>query len=433
MKLLSHGLRFSLVALFFAVLLAAAPPARAGDFRTGERVVIEQGEVVDDDLFVSAETVIIDGTVTGDLLAAGTTVVINGVVEGSAMLGAQSLQINGDVAGSLYGAGYVMDLGEDAKVGRNLYGAAWGMSTAAGSDVTRSVYITGYQMIHDGRIGEDLAVALSALQLNGEVGGDVSGQIDQGGGAVPPTVIFPGASLPAVETLEPGLYVSPEAQIGGTVDVQDLSQAPQAEPPVKRGFLGLPNWVLDRVGEFIGLLIIGAALVYFVPRLFPKLDETLTRRPLPSVGWGALIALVAVPFALIAGTILIILLTVFFGVVTFGQLVGAVLSISAGLLAVMLLAFMFVSYVLAKLIVAYWAGHLILSRATKDATSKGAQLGYLALGLLLFEVLRAIPAVGWLLSLLVMFLGLGVLFVVWLDRRRGTPAADQKPVVAAAD
>jgi hypothetical protein len=139
-----------------------------------------------------------------------------------------------------------------------------------------------------------------------------------------------------------------------------------------------------------------------------------------------------VPVVLIGGTILMVLLTIFFGVITFGELAGAVLSISAGVLGLALLGFLVVSYILAKLIVAYWAGRLILGRALADPANRGHQFAYLALGLFLYEALRAVPVAGWLLSLVAMFLGLGVLFIVWLERRSG-PAAAEKVAVAAAD
>ena len=44
-----------LIGLTLALLALIARPAHAADIRTGERVVIAAGEVIDDDLIVSAQ------------------------------------------------------------------------------------------------------------------------------------------------------------------------------------------------------------------------------------------------------------------------------------------------------------------------------------------------------------------------------------------
>jgi len=54
--------------LFFPSLRHAA---RAFDGRSGEKVVIEAGEVIEDDLYVTANEFVLDGTVKGDLIAFG--------------------------------------------------------------------------------------------------------------------------------------------------------------------------------------------------------------------------------------------------------------------------------------------------------------------------------------------------------------------------
>lgn len=427
-----RGVRVFFILALAAVLFGAALPARAAEIRTGDQVVIEAGQVIDDDLLVSADTVIIDGTVTGDLLAAGSKIIVNGSVGGSALLAAQDVQINGQVAGSVYGASYAGSLGENAAVGRNLFFGGYALETAAGSEIGRDAYVGGYQLVHNGAILRDLAIGLSALELNGAVGGDVTGQIDSGSNDFSPTVFIPNADLPEVDVVEPGMRVSDTAQVGGSVQVQETVAPAVVEEPVERGFLGLPEWLLNRVGEFIGLLIIGALVIYFLPRFLPAVGDELGRKPLPSFGWGLLLAFIVLPIAMIGGVALVILLTILFGVITFGELVGAVLTFTGGVLGFALVAYMTAAYVVAKLVVGYWAGRAILGRSGMNPASKWTQVAYLALGLLIFEALRAIPVAGFLIAALVMFFGLGAMLATWLDRRRGATAPEAKPVPAMA-
>ena len=123
-------LRTTLTVLcLLAAALFVAPAARAAEIRNGDRVVIAAGEVIDDDLIVSAETVIIDGTVTGDLIATGTNVTLNGLVQGSALLAGQTLRVAGQVDGSLYAGGYAVTLDEGAVVGRNAYFGGYSVAT----------------------------------------------------------------------------------------------------------------------------------------------------------------------------------------------------------------------------------------------------------------------------------------------------------------
>jgi len=418
-----------LIVCAFALLVAVAP-ARAAEVRPGEQVVIGEEEVIDDDLIISGQTITMNGTVTGDLVAAGQTVIINGVVEGSALLMAQKAIINGDVGGSVYTMAYSLQLGEAATAGRNLYFGGYSLDTAPGSLVTRDAFAGGYQMRHDGRVGGDLVVGLKALDLNGEVGNNLIGEITVDPNAVSPARFMPPDVAPVVPLIQPGLQVGEGSDVGGRVDVRQTVITPTVEPPVAARRVNLPDWFTNRLGEFIGLLLVGTALIFFLPRVLPALGDELQHRALPSFGWGLAIVFILVPLGLLVGLALVVLLTMFFGVVTFGELVRAILAISAGFFGFAFVAYLFTVYVLTKIIVSYWAGRFALSRVEMNADSKLTHFGYLALGLLFFEVLRAIPIFGFVLSAVVMLFGLGCILAYWVDRRRGAPVAAPKPIPA---
>jgi len=408
--------------LLLAVLFGpGAAPARAAEFRSGDTVVIAADEVIDDDLFISARTIEVNGTVTGDLFASGTLVVVHGTVNGSAMLTGQTIDVFGQIDGSLYSGAYALTLEEGAVVGRNLYFAGYSLTTRPDSQVERSLYFAGAQLLHDGLVRGDLHVAANAVTINGQVGGNVVGEVSPAGAAnwmryVP--------TMPAnIETLEPGLTVGPQAQIGGQMLARETTGDTAATAAAATGAFGLPLWLANRIGQGIGLLLVAAVLIAVAPRFLPALGDTLQRRPLPSLGWGLLIYLLVFPAALIVGLMLIVLVTVLFSLVTFGQYTLAVLGLTASAWLFALFAFLFFTYIIAWLIVGHWLGRALLSRGVLKSADLSSprpltQFFCVLLGVVLFQVARAVPVLGFVLAFLVGTLALGAVFVHWLNARR---------------
>ncbi|MCA9896467.1 MAG: hypothetical protein KC615_25975, partial [Anaerolineae bacterium] len=71
--------------LSLLLILLILPPSLifARDIRQGNECLVEQGEVVEGNLFALCEDLIIDGTVNGSVLGAALRAVINGDVNGS--------------------------------------------------------------------------------------------------------------------------------------------------------------------------------------------------------------------------------------------------------------------------------------------------------------------------------------------------------------
>ena len=400
------------IGLTLAVLGLVVRPAHAADIRTGERVVIAADEIIDDDLIVSAQFVEVNGTVTGDLVATGTVIAINGRVGGSAIVAAQSVEVRGMIDGSLYAGAYSLLLGEGAAVARNVLFGGFSAATQVGSEVGRDFHAAGYQMRHEGLIGGDLNVSTAALQLNGAVGGDVTGEVSAAGSAAPPQVPLP--NMPAtVVTLPSGLVVGPAAQIGGQTLVREISVTPQPEV----GVFGLQPWLSDRLGTVIGLLLVAVFTIALWPRFLPALSGALQRRPLPSLGWGLLIYILLFPAGIIAGVILVVGLTLLFAMVTFGQLTAAVLGLLVGLFLFALFGFLFFTYVVAWLIVGHLVGRVLGNWANRPG-SRVAQFLYVLIGVLLLQALRLVPVLGFIVAFFVGTLALGAVVVYFMDRGR---------------
>ncbi|NIO72166.1 MAG: hypothetical protein GTN71_24855, partial [Anaerolineae bacterium] len=106
-----------LIGLICLFLFTFAPAALAFESRSGDTVVIGADEVIEDDLYVGANTFTLDGTIKGDLIVGGSTIEINGTVEGDLIAVGQTVTVRGTVADDVRIAGQALILDSEAQVG----------------------------------------------------------------------------------------------------------------------------------------------------------------------------------------------------------------------------------------------------------------------------------------------------------------------------
>jgi hypothetical protein len=403
--------------------------AWAADFRGGDNVIISEDEVIDDDLFVSGNRVEVDGTVRGDLFASGTEVVVNGQVEGSLFIAGQTLEVNGQVDGSVYGGGYALTIGREVNIGRNLYFGGFSLTTEKSSVIGHSLYAGNYQTILDGEVANDVAVGSGALEVNGIVGGDVRGEVGSPDQPSPPPFMpnFPG-SVPMVA---PGLRVGENAEIGGNLDVEVVEA--EVEVDLWSSIAGfLARAFQQRVGEFIALLIVGGLLLYFWPNIVQRASTEAQARPLANAGRGCLVTLLFPIGVIIVGAIVVIL-AILGGLITFGHLFGDILGLGGTTLGLVVVVFSLIFSLVTKAIVAFLGGRLILTRLVSQMSGWWLDFASLVLGAIVYEILRVIPVLGWIVSIIVILVGLGAIYVVLRQTMRPSPPATAPtPEVTAA-
>ncbi|MBC7235417.1 MAG: polymer-forming cytoskeletal protein, partial [Chloroflexi bacterium] len=199
------------VALAIGLILMVANAASAAVFVEGRIIPVDQ--VIDDDVFIVGDRVVVEGTVRGNLFATGGEVLVNGTVEGSLFAMGQTVQVNGTVRGSAFTGASSVILGPTANVARNLFFGGFALDIQRGASVGQDALVGGYQAQVGGRVAGDLKAALGALEIDGEIGGDV--RVDVGdpaqAGGPPPFWTPPGVA----RTLSPGLRVSEGARVGG--------------------------------------------------------------------------------------------------------------------------------------------------------------------------------------------------------------------------
>ncbi len=353
--------------------LVLATDRLGGKLRFGDTVVVPASETVDHDLYVFAGQITMDGTVNGDLVASGGNV-----------------RINGTVTGDVVAAGGMVDLAGNVK---------------------GDVRVAGGQVTAGGVVGEDLVAGAGQLSVTKSVGGDLI--FGAGNASVD------GKIVGSIEG-SAGTYQR-TGSFGGTENVS-VGQRGAAPTPAAG------NVVLDAVRHFVVVLLFGAIGLWLLPRAFRATEDVLRRRTLASLGFGVL-ALIGYLVAWILVIILIVLLAIALGLLTFGAL--ATIEAVAGILALGVLTFIFVLIVafIADALVGLAIGRLIVPALGMrgPASDRWQELGVLALGAALVVIATSLPAIGGIVKLCVALLGLGALTLVAWGAWRGMRPAPSAP------
>jgi hypothetical protein len=363
---------FVVSGLVVLVLLALVPTALAFDERSGERVVIGADEVIEDDLYVSAATFVLDGTVKGDLIVVGQAVAINGTVEGDLMGGAQVLTINGTVADDVRMAGAALTLSEEAEVGGDVVAAGASLEGKAGSEIGGDLHFVGYQALLAGAVEGDVRTIGNGLEIQGAIGGDVAAQVSSGedSPAYNPMQFVP--SMPAVPNVRGGLKIGEGALVGGDLEytspersdipagvVQGREQhilqvAPEPEPeetPVQR----VTKWILRNLRRLVGLVVVGLLLVWLVPAWLGCTATNLAERPWPILGLGTA-TFFGYPVAVLVFLFVLFMVSLLLILVTLGNLGGALIWIGVAIVVLFSVAFGLAITYVSKIVVGFWGG-----------------------------------------------------------------------------
>ena len=425
-------------ALIIVLLLSVATPALAFDGRGGGDITIPASEVVNDDLYISGQAVVVDGTVKGDLVVFAQTVTVNGTVEGDLLGAGRDIIVNGTIGGAVRIAGATLYVGEKASIGRDLVAAGASLETRKGSTISRDLVFAGGQALLSGAITRNADIATGGLELGGSVGGNLSADVgnpDQGAGGGPRSYITQtSVSLPDIKN---GLTLDPSARIGGNLDytsAKAFTIAPAAvagkithslpkldtpaPKPLSPARLVL-NGSLDVLRNIITLLLVGLLLGWLFPGFIKSTTERLKNAPLPAFGEGVLsvaafffsefVLLVAVVF----GFILFLVLSLWGLSITFAAL--GLLTMGALFLGILVAAFF-----VAEILVGTLVGQLLLARIKPELAEH--KFWPLLIGVVLYSVVAAIPVLGWLAWLFVSFFGLGALWYFGRSKFNRTPA-----------
>ena len=417
---------FTILGILLLLTAITVTPAYAFEGRSGDYVTIEADDVIEDDLYVTAQVFTLDGTVTGDLVVAAQTIIINGEVGGDLFAGGQTVVINGSVADDVRIAGAGLQTGEHAVIGGDLVSAGASLETRDGSVVSGDLVVGAGQALLAGDVAGDVLAGSGGLELRGAIGSNIMAYVGESDDGAPPMNMYMTDSPITLPTVRPGLKVTDRASVAGNLtysSTTDLSfptgvvagRITRTEPPVTetgatpKETNKVLDFGFDLMRSVVTLLLFGLLMVRFAPGFLQSLQENVISKFVPSLGWG-IIAYAAFFFMLFVIIIVMILGGMIFGFLTLGSVTATIIFSALLALFAMILGFVLVTAFLTKISVGAALGKSIFSYARSPLAEN--KYWSLILGLLIIAVLVSLPFIGWLFGLVVLFLGLGA-FWLW--------------------
>jgi len=427
------------LALALAVSASFVAPALAFGSQAGQDVVIPKSVIIDDDLYVTASSFTLDGTVKGDLIAFAQTITINGTVDGSLFAAGQTIVLNGVVKGSVRIAGAALFIGGTASLGKDLVAAGASLESRSGSQVGRDLVFAGGQALLGGDTARNVLSAVGGLEIRGAIGGNVTTSVgspnENGSSTGMPYLSNSGIPVPNVPA---GLTIDPSARIGGNLDYTSAATSPlpggvvagqviRRQPSLSAAELAAVRhqtlgervwtWFLNLLRSIVVLILLGLLAIWLFPRLIRNSAGELQSRPWWSLLWGV----VSFPvLAILVLTILFIVTLLFaiFGLLTLWSLSGLVIALGILALFVLVFGFALASAYLVKILVGDLLGKVILNAIQPDLGKH--KVWRLLLGIVLIAVLVSLPFIGWLFASAVLLFGLGALWLAVFHRLAGT-------------
>ena len=425
---------FSIVFLL-ALMFSLATPVHAFDGREGDQVIIKEGEVINDDLYVGARSLTVDGTIKGDLIAGAQTIIINGTVEGDVIAGAETIVVNGSVGDDARLFAAAIQVGSQASVGGDLVAMGASVEAKDGSSVAADLVTGSGQALLAGEVGGDVLAGTSALEMRGPVKGNVRAYVNvtnETAGARPMNMYLSDSPV-TIPQIKPGLHLEDGASIGGSLDytsTMDLvipagivagkvtridltrEEAKGVRPaPAPTAAERIAEWGFGLIRTIVTLLLFGLLMGWLFPRFMRMLPENLNAQPLVSLGWGSILYA-----AVFFGVLAIILITVLLALV---GLRWNVIWLGWLLLSALGIAFFLVASYLTKVVVGEAIGKWILGRTNPAMAANkywpmvvGVVVIVMGIGLLSFPLLP-FGFFGWLVNFVVILFGLGALWM-WL-------------------
>ncbi len=309
------------------------------------------------DLTVAGGNVLLNGPVLGGLFAAGGTIYDNASVSGTARIAGGNVNINNAVGGDLLVAGANVSLSQAAAIGGDLL--------VAGANVNMNAPIAGNAKI----VGK-------MVYINSKINGSVN------------------------VTATQELTFGPQAEIVGAVNFRGTKQA-FVDPSAKVGAINFTKIearngahqlrALATAGFFIqllALLVVGSLFIYFRRPFIVATTQYIRTSPWRALGWG-LVGLIVIP---------IVILLLFATVI--------------GYYAAFLLMFSYIILLmLAAIVGALFLGDFAL-RLTNKHSASFPNWQIVFVGVILWEVLKLIPVLGWIALGILCLMGLGSLLVL---------------------
>ena len=376
-------------------------PASAGAEKMLHANAVPASQVIDNDVFLTGQQPVLDGTVNGDVFIVGSDVTISGEVNGSVFVVAENLFLSGQISGNLYGATVELTQQESGQIERSLYALTLSLITDPESSIGRDLKTVAMSARMQGQTERSTAAIIGPWELF-KILRDVVNQNIIG--------FVPNQPSLAKDSLQDISFRA------GSPHRAMMRVAKDVKPSA------LVDWLITALKSFLNFLIVGGLMLWIFPRQFQGWSERVKKEPLAAAGYGAV---VLINGYLLPGLILFLLVGLLLGLiyVSLSSLAWPVFWVGVGSLVALFALFTVATTFLSKAIVAYLAGTFIISKVAPGALQY--RILSLLLGLLIYVPLAAIPYLGIFIGLSVTLLGLGAL---WLTQRQAP-----QPVAAVVE
>ena len=424
-------------------------------------------------LVIAGNHIFIDGTINGDVFAMGNYVEIgeNAQINGNLFSGGYLINIAGQVDGSLAAGGYVVHVDNTGEITRNMYAGGFSLNIEPEANIGTDAMLGSYQTTMHGTIGRDLQAGSGALLIDGSIGRnayiDVEAPMQNQGMPMSMMPFYQQNDAIPVEAqqyipdqMDFGLTIADSSEIGGKITY--ISPQPQAESimvvpeggivyqtPVpnqedlenqqqtvvfhdaEQGtfgfFAGIAiTWIWRIIKAFITLALIALLVFWLFPGKFDESVQALKEKPLPSLGYG-LLATIGGGIILGFAFLVLLCITAFLMIISFGELGSYFFLIAFSAFFMVTAAFMILTNLVSKIVVAYLAGSWLISVLSKNPVS--GRTMPLIVGLILYIILAFIPLLGWFIRYLMTLFGSGAIYLVllnwWRSRKKTAVEVEQ--------
>ncbi len=383
-----------------SILTADPGSVLATQFLNPDEKGFKADSVYDDDIFLAGNRLKFDSKVRGDLFSFCYEIVQSDSINGNFNLFCYSIQSLGPVGGSF--RSFSRYLSCNSTIGRNLLAFGQEITVGPNTEIGRDAHIFSESATFQGDVKGDLRAQTGQIVFSGSVGGDF---VYEGA----ELVIGPDAVIDGdlIYTTPEKAEISSSARIDGEIrwtraerkDAEDVSVLSAGKVLAwfmsHRGYflwLTFVSFVFFIVSAIpfptilalpallITLLISGNLFILFTKDLSSRTEKVLKKRMFPSIGLGFAILFLTPVISFV------LLLTVFLG----------------GMLILIYGVACFAGGVYASLFI----GRKICLVLNVGSESSAGYLCY-SIGVFLLVVLSFIPVLGYLLSMLVIMMGLG--------------------------
>lgn len=384
-------------------------------FSIGEKIVIHSSARIENDTFLLGKNILIEegAEISGNLFIIG-----------------QNIFINSDVNRNLLVAGLTLNLSSSTMIDRNLIFAGFHLSQMEGSIVNENFYAGCYQIALAGTVRENLRISAVSVKLDGHIMRNAEIAIDASGDDEGIRILLPYMQQLNVPDLLPtGLIIGEDALINGQLIYTSAIS-------LEENFKNLPlGGVVENIPELtenqrngndkiiqqnpfiskllrvfrqaIGFLVFGL-LFWKIGNLYlPETVQYATKKPFKAFGVGFISTLVVNLGAFIFFFVLVLsaLLMRFF---TLHQLSNFLfLSGSASIILVLVFFGVLILYI-SKFVLSFWIGNYALHRLKFNGQNK--MVWSLVIGTIIYLLLSLIPVFGWIVGVIVSFIGIGTIW-----------------------